>query len=77
MTVGNFRNFAGKMYRIVRQSPPPGPREFSIKREAQEKQKQLKKKGVKTRIVSSSNVSKYGGDIAYFLFKEMETGRNE
>jgi len=79
MTVGNFRQFGGKMFRLVRRIPfvrsqnqPAFPREFFSKKEAQERAKKFKKEGRKTRIVSSRNVSKYGGDIAYFLFAEMK-----
>ena len=79
-TVGNFRLFSGKMFRIVRRiaydrkKRPSGKfeREFFIKSEAQARAKKLRQQGKKTRIVKSRNVKRYGGDIAYFLFEEMD-----
>ena len=69
------------MFKIVRRVPyvrspfqPPFQTEFFIKSEAQQRAKKIRKEGRKTRIVSSRNVSKYGGDIAYFLFAEMKEG---
>tara|TARA_B100001175_G_C19399372_1_gene585460 strand:+ start:234 stop:482 length:249 start_codon:yes stop_codon:yes gene_type:complete len=79
MTVGNFRKFGGKMFKLVSRLPyvrspnqPAFTREFFSKAEAKERAKKFTKEGRNTRIVSSSNVSKYGGDIAYFLFAEMK-----
>ena len=73
VTIGNFRKFAGKMFRIVRsEGAAPFPREFFIKAEVKERARQRRAKGKKTRIVKSRNVKRYGGDIAYFLFEEMD-----
>lgn len=73
VTVGNFRKFAGKMFRIVSsEGAAPFRREFFIKAEVKEIARQKEAKGKKTRIVKSSNVKRYGGDIAYFLFEEMD-----
>lgn len=75
MAISNVRKFAGKMFRLVPKSNQQ--REFFIKSEAQQRAKELRKKGSKTRIVTSSNVSKYGGDIAYFLFRQMGSEEEE
>jgi len=73
VSVGNFREFAGKMFRIVRsEGSKQFPREFFNKTEVKERARQIRATGKKTRIVKSRNVKRYGGDIAYFLFKEMD-----
>ena len=73
-TVGNFKLFSGKMFRIVRRitydrkkRPGKFDREFFIKSEAQARGKKLRQQGKKTRIVKSRNVKRYGGDSVVIM----------